>query len=61
MANRLICSGAASSDTGSTPARKSKPSSYVVSQPLSRSRISWLRQQSKHVAAVSRLRLAEGG
>ena len=33
---------------------------HVVSYPLPPSRISWLRQQSRHVAAVARRRLGEG-
>ena len=32
---------------------------YLVSHPLPPSRISWLRQQSRHVAAVSNRRLGE--
>ena len=34
-----------------------EPKTYVVSHPLPPSRISWLRQQSRHVAAVSNRRL----
>ena len=36
-----------------------EPKTYIVSHPLPPSRISWLRQQSKHVAAVSNRRLGE--
>ena len=46
--------GRHSSDTASIASPKSKPLSYVVSNPLPESRISWLREQSRHVAAVSR-------
>ena len=59
MAKHLTTSGKANSATGSTASRKSKPSTYVVNTPLPPSRISWLRQQSKHVAEVSRQRLSQ--
>ena len=36
-----------------------EPATYPVSHPLPPSRISWLRQQSRHVAAVSNRRLGE--
>lgn len=35
------------------------PKTYAVSHPLSPSRISWLRQQSKHVAEVSKQQRSE--
>ncbi len=59
MVKNSIGSGNLSSATGSTALRKSKPSSYVVSNPLPPSRISWLRQQSKLVAAISNRRLGD--
>lgn len=59
MAKNSTNSGGPSSCMGSTVSLKSKPSSYVVSHPLPASRISWLRQQSKHVAAVSHQRFSE--
>lgn len=36
-----------------------EPKTYPVNHPLPPSRISWLRQQSRHVAAVSNRRLAD--
>jgi len=57
MAKHSTSSGKTSS--ASTASSKSKPKSYVVSHPLTPSRISWLKQQSKRVAAVSKRRLAE--
>ena len=36
-----------------------EPKSYPISHPLPPSRISWLRQQSRHVAAVSNRRLGD--
>lgn len=57
MANSSIDSGESNSATGSTASPTSKASSYVVSNPLPTSRVFWLRQQSKRVAAVSRQRL----
>jgi hypothetical protein len=58
MAKHSTSSGKSSSATASTALRKSKGKSYVVNHPLTPSRISWLRQQSKHVGEVSRRRLA---
>ena len=52
-------SGETSSGTDSTASRKSKPKTYVVSNPLPPSRISWLKRQSKHVAEVSKRRLGQ--
>ncbi len=34
-------------DTASTASQSAKPSSYVVNEPLSPSRLSWLKQQQK--------------
>lgn len=59
MAKRPTTSGEPSSGTDSTASPKSRPRTYVVSHPLPPSRISWLRQQSKRVAAVSTRRLRE--
>jgi len=57
MASHSNSSGKTNSVTESTASRKSKPKTYVVNQPVTPSRISWLKQQSKHVAAVSIQRL----
>ena len=67
MAKHSMTSYARNSATGSTVSPTSKPvlsevegpKTYVVSHPLPPSRISWLRQQSKHVAAVSSRRLGD--
>ena len=59
MAKHSTTSGKPSSATESTVSPKSKPKTYVVSHPLPPSGISWLRQQSKHVAAVSSRRLGD--
>jgi predicted Zn-dependent protease len=53
MAKRSTGSGKTSSATASTVSPSSKAKTYVVSHPLTPSRISWLRQQSRHVAEVS--------
>ena len=42
--------------TGSTASTRSGQPSYVVSCPLPRARIAWLRQQSRHVAAAAQQR-----
>jgi len=57
MAKNSTSSGGTNSAMDSTASRKSKLKTYVVNNPLPPSRISWLRQQSKHVAEVSNLRL----
>jgi hypothetical protein len=57
MAKNSTSTGGTNSVVHSTASRKSKLKSYVVNNPLSPSRISWLRQQSKRVAEVSILRL----
>ena len=57
MAKNSTSSGGTNSVTDSTASRKSKLKTYVVNTPLSPSRISWLRQQSKRVVEVSNLRL----
>jgi hypothetical protein len=59
MAKDTTNSDKPNSDTGPIFSPASTPSSYVVNNPLSASRIAWLRQQSKHVAAVRRQRLSE--
>src|SRR5580698_9154481 len=56
MAKSLKTSGKSSSGMASTASRTSKAESLVVSQPLSRSEIDWLKQQSKLVSGVSFLR-----
>jgi len=59
MTTNSTSSGESLSGMGSTVSPKSKPSSYVVSNPLPASRILWLRQQSKLVAAVALRRFGE--
>lgn len=69
MAKPSTASGKPSSATESTPSRSPKPvlsfdegpKTYVVSHPLPPLGISWLRQQSKHVAEVSKSRLSRMG
>lgn len=53
MAKRSTKSGKLNLGTGSTVSRTSKPKTYAVSHPLTPSRISWLRLQSRRVAAAS--------
>ncbi len=53
MANPWKPSGANSSDTNWIASPSSKARSLVVSHPLTRSEVDWLRQQSKRVAAAS--------
>lgn len=52
MVIRSTSSGKQSSGTESIALPNLKRPSYVVNQPLTTSKISWLRQQSKHVAEV---------
>ena len=53
MAKSLNTSGERGLDTASTVSQISKEKSFVVSIPLTRSEIDWLRQQSRRVAEVS--------
>ncbi len=46
-------SGESGSDMVSIASPTSKEKSFVVSYPLTRSQVAWLRRQSKHVAEVS--------
>ncbi len=61
MKKPWIDPGKASSATALTASRKPKPKTYVVSDPLPPSRISWLRRQSKRVAEASTQRLGNSG
>src|SRR5215216_360303 len=56
MAKNLKTSGARSSATDLIASPSSKRKSLLVSQPLTRSEINWLKQRSKHVAEASSLR-----
>ena len=56
MAKSSKVSGKNNSAMASTASRTSKAGSFIVSQPLSRSEIDWLKQQSKLVSGVSFLR-----
>jgi hypothetical protein len=54
MENPSTSSGETVSDAESAISRVAKPRSLVVNFPLTPSEIDWLRQQSKHVAEVSK-------
>ena len=53
MAKHLKTSGKIVSVTDSSASPNSKVGFYVVSKPLTRSEVDWLKQQSKHMAVVS--------